>query len=159
MYNLTKKSVAFSFDEKCEKAFNRLKEQLTSHPVLKLYNPGAETELHTDASAQGLAAILLQKQEQGNLAPIAYFSQLTNKAEANYHSFELEMLAMVRAIERFHIYLYGIKFTVVTDCSALVYALNKATINPRIARWSLALQNYNFKIVHRAGKRMAHVDG
>lgn len=68
------------------------------------------------------------------------------------------MLAIVRAIERFHIYLYGVNFTVVTDCNALVYAVNKANLNPRIARWTLALQNYTFKLEHRPGKRMAHVD-
>lgn len=67
------------------------------------------------------------------------------------------MLAIVRAIDRFHMYLYGIEFTVVTDCNALVYAINKASLNPRIARWTLALQNYKFK-THRPGKRMAHVD-
>jgi len=46
-------------------------------------------------------------------APVAYY--VTNKAEMNYHSFQLEMFAIVRAIERFHIYLYRIEFTVVTD--------------------------------------------
>lgn len=68
------------------------------------------------------------------------------------------MLAIVRAVERFHMYLYGIKFTVITDCNALVYAVNKANLNPRIARWTLILQNYDFKVEHRPGKRMTHVD-
>lgn len=158
LYNLLKKSSIFYFDESCVEAFVKLKEALSSYPVLRLYNPEAETELHTDASAQGLAAILLQKQNGGNLAPVAYFSQVTNQAESKYHSFELEMLVIVRAIERFHIYLYGIQFTVVTDCNALTYAVNRANLNPRIARWTLLLQNYQFKIMHRPGKQMAHVD-
>lgn len=68
------------------------------------------------------------------------------------------MLAIVRAIERFHIYLYGLDFIVKTDCNALVHAMNKANINPRIARWTLALQNYKFRVEHRPGKNMAHVD-
>lgn len=68
------------------------------------------------------------------------------------------MLAIVKAIERFHIYLYGLEFTVVTDCNALVYAINKANLNPRIARWTLSLQNYRFKVMHRPAKRMSHVD-
>ncbi|KMQ85893.1 retrovirus-like pol polyprotein [Lasius niger] len=128
------------------------------HPVLRLYKPTAPTELHTDASSQGLGAILLQKQSDAKWAPVAFYSQATNKAEANYHSFELEMLAIVRAVERFHIYLYGITFTIVTDCNALVYAINKANLNPCIARWTLLLQNYDFKVEHRPGKRMAHFD-
>lgn len=75
-------------------------------PVLKVYNSAAQTELHSDASTESFGAIFLQKQSKNDWAPIAYFSQLTNNAEANYHSFELEMLAIVRAVERFHIYLY-----------------------------------------------------
>lgn len=74
------------------------------------------------------------------------------------HSYELEMLAVVKSIERFHIYLYGLDFTVIIDCHALVYAMNKAHLNPRIARWTLRLQNYRFKVVHRKGEKMAHVD-
>lgn len=68
------------------------------------------------------------------------------------------MLAVVRSIERFHIYLYGIDFTVVTDYHALVFALSKANLNPRIARWTLRLQNYTFNIMHRTDKQMMHVD-
>jgi len=131
---------------------------LTSKPVLRVYDPKAETELHTDACSLGLAAILLQKQTGGLWGPVAYYSQTTNQAETRYHSFELEMLAIVRAVERFHLYLYGLNFTIVTDCNALVYAVNKANLNPRIARWTLTLQNYSFKITHRPGKKMSHVD-
>lgn len=158
LHNLLKTSVEFDFDNDCERAFDVLKRKLTAHPILRLYDPSAETELHTDASAQGLGAILLQRQKGGEWSPIAYYSQTTNQAEARYHSFELEMLAIVRAVERFHIYLCGLGFTVVTDCNALVHAVSKASLNPRIARWTLALQNYTFKLTHRPGARMAHVD-
>lgn len=158
LYNLLKKSVDFVFDSACIEALNTLKAELTAYPVLRLYSPNAEIELHTDASAQGLGAVLLQKQHKGAWAPVAYFSQATNQAEAKYHSFELEMLAIVRSVERFHVYLYGIEFTMVTDCNALVHAVNKANLNPRIARWTLLLQNYKFKMAHRPGTRMAHVD-
>jgi len=69
----------------------------------------------------------LQKQVSGSWHPIAYYSsQTTSLAENKYHSFELEMLAIVKAIERFHIYLYGIEFLVFTDCNAVTYAINKA---------------------------------
>ncbi|EFN74626.1 hypothetical protein EAG_06729, partial [Camponotus floridanus] len=56
------------------------------------------------------------------------------------------------------IYLYDLDFTIVTNCHTLVHALNKASLNPRIARWTLKLQNYYFSTVHRDGRRMAHVD-
>jgi len=139
--SLLKKSSEFVFDEECVNSFNSLKEELVSAPVLYLYNSMAQTELHTDASSVALAGILLQKQSNNLWVPVAYFSQTTNKAEANYHSFELEMLAVVRSVERFHIYLYTIDFVIITDCHSLTFALNKTYLNPRIARWTLRLQN------------------
>ena len=158
LQKLLKQHTKFDFNAECRQSFDSLKKELTAYPVLRLYNPHAETELHTDASASALAAILLQKTEKNHWAPIAYYSQTTNQAESRYHSYELEMLALVKSVERFHIYLYGVNFTAVTDCHALVYAINKANINPRIARWTLRLQNYTFKIIHREAKRMIHVD-
>lgn len=66
LQNLLRKSVDFKFDDACNRAFELLKKELTSFPVLCLYNPYSETELHTDASSLALAAILLQKQSSGN---------------------------------------------------------------------------------------------
>lgn len=115
-------------------SFNLIKEELVKYPVLRFYNPKAYTELHTNARVHGLRAIVLQKQNNNVLTPIVYFNQTINKTEMNYHSFELEMLAIVRAIKRFHIYLYGLEFTIIMDCNALVHAVNKVNLNPRIAR-------------------------
>jgi len=158
LYRLLRKSVPFDFNLECEQAFAKLKKELCAYPVLRLYDPSAETEVHTDACAQGLGAMLLQRQTDKTWSPVAYYSHPNSETEKRYHSFELEMLAVVRAIERFHIYLYGMHFRVVTDCNALVYAINKANLNPRISRWILTLQNYNFDITHRPGNKMNHVD-
>lgn len=158
LQTLVKKDKDFLFDESCKEAFIQLKKELTSPPVLCIYNPTADTELHTDASSRGFGAILFQKQANGYLAPIGYFSKATTDVERNYHSYELETLAIVRAIERFHVYLQGIKFRIVTDCNSLVLAMKKININPRIARWSLILQHYQFELIHRASNRMSHVD-
>lgn len=158
LHTLTRKDVPFYFDTSCKNAFNTLKQELISFPVLQIYSPLKETEVHTDASSIAFGAILLQKQSNNAWSPVAYFSQATNNAEKNYHSYELEMLATVKAVERFHIYLYGLHFTIVTDCQAVVYAINKAQLNLRIAKWTLRLQNYQFKMIHRAGVKMAHVD-
>lgn len=116
---MLKKGVDFNFNGPCVEAFEQIKRELTAYPVLRLYNPAAETQLHTDACSTGIGAVLLQKQSDGKWAPIAYFSQATNAAETKYHSFELEMLAIVKALQRFHPYLYGLKFVVVTDCKRI----------------------------------------
>lgn len=158
LYNLLRKDIKFCFDEKCTESFELLKKELVTYPVFALYNPASETELHTDACSQGIGAVLLQKQGAEKWSAVAYFSQTTNSAESKYHSYELEMLAVVRAIKQFHLYLYGLRFTIITDCNALVYAMNKVNLNPRIARWTLALQDYDFKVMHRSGNKMQHVD-
>lgn len=92
------------------------------------------------------------------MAPVAYYSKATNEAEKKYHSFELETLAIARTLERFHVYLHGIQFRVITNCNSLALAVKKININPRIARWTLSFQNYQFELIHRSGKKMEHVD-
>lgn len=158
LHNLTRKNVKFDFHEECERSFDFLKTELTSPPVLHIFNPTAETEVHTDASSHGFGAVLLQKQEKGYMAPIAYFNKATNEAEKRYHSFELETLAIVKALDRFHVYLQGISFRVITDCNSLALAIKKININPRIARWTLSFQNYKFELMHRSSEKMEHVD-
>ena len=155
---LTKKNMSFKWAADQEHAFLALKEKLTSRPVLALYNPNSETEIHTDASKLGIGGILLQKQVDRTLKPIAYFSRVTSKEEQAYHSYELETLAVVESIKRFRIYVAGIKFKVVTDCSAVRATLTKRDLVPRIARWWLHIQEYDIDIEYRPGKRMKHVD-
>lgn len=96
LHDLLRKSVLFNFNADCINAFESIKTELVSRPLLNLFNPTAEAQIQTNASSHGLGGILLQKQPSGNWSLIAYFSQATNKAEQNYHSFELEMLAIVR---------------------------------------------------------------
>lgn len=139
-------------------AFESLRNKLTSQPVLALYNPTTVTELHTDASSHGYGAMLLQRQTDNKMHSIMYFSRRTIETESRYHSYELECMAIVYAIERFRVYLQGIKFTVVIDCNSVKLALDKKDINPRISRWYLILQNYDYNIEHRFADRMHHLD-
>lgn len=127
-------------------------------PTLAIYNAKRTKKLHTDASAKGYGAALMQKQDDGRFHPVACFSKATTPAESNYPSFELETLAIVYALERFKIYLKGIPFTVITDCNALAQTLDKKHTNTRIARWTMYFSDYNFTIQHRPGCSMTHVD-
>jgi len=134
LYQLIKKNAAFTFGVAEHEAFETLKRYLSSKPVLAIYSPAAETELHCDASSSGFGAILLQKQSNGLWKPIFFWSQRTTPTEAKYHSFELECLAAVYALKRFHVYLAGQKFKIVTDCDSFRLTLNKKDVNPRISR-------------------------
>lgn len=102
--------------------FNHLKCLLISPPILSIYSPLLETQLHCDASSHGYGSILMQKQSDGKFHPVAHFSKRTTPTESNYHSFELEMLAIVDSLQRFRVYLQGIEFKIVTDCNSLKLA-------------------------------------
>lgn len=155
---LTHKNQKWVWGQEQQKTFNMFKHQLVTRPILALYNPKADTEIHCDASANGLAGILMQKGADNCFHPVHYFSRQTSKTESRYHSYELEALAVVESLKKFRVYLLGKPFKVITDCSALTTAISKKELVPRIARWWLFLQDYNFEVKHRPGTQMKHVD-
>lgn len=80
------------------------------------------------------------------------------RAESRYHSYELETLAVVRAVEHFRHFLYGRHFEVYTDCNSLKASKNKKDLTPRVHRWWVYLQGFDFNIIYREGRRMEHAD-
>ncbi|XP_061395568.1 uncharacterized protein LOC133331186 [Musca vetustissima] len=148
----------FKWEESQQTAFEMLKEKLIHAPVLILYDPNAVHELHTDASAIGLAGILLQSTDGKQYQPVFYFSRHCTEDEQRYHSYELEVLAVVESLERFRIYLLGKHFRLITDCSAIAKVREKKELKSRIARWWMKLLEYDFEPIHRPGSRLAHVD-
>lgn len=100
LYDLIKKNQEFIFGEDQLSAFEKLKLLLVSQPVLCLYSPLLETELHCDASQIGFGPVLIQKQKYDNkFHPVFYFSKRTTSCESKYHSYELECLAIIYALK------------------------------------------------------------
>lgn len=156
--DILRDNVKFKFGPEQREAFNKLKQALSRNPVLHIFKQGQELELHTDASSQGFGAVLLQKDEENTLHPIHYMSKKTNPQQEKYGSYELEALAIVEAVKKFRNYLIGTKFKIVTDCAAFQKTLSKKDLTPKIARWALMLEEFEYEIVHRPGKKMPHVD-
>lgn len=157
---LLKKNAPFVWGAIQREAFEFLKQKLSERPILNIYDPNAKyTEIHTDASKHGLAGILMQKlDDSDSLKVVAYYSRQTSPQEKNFHAYELETLAVVESLKKFRVYVLGIQFKVITDCRALRTTLTKRDLIPRIARWWLQLQEFQFDIEYREGTKMCHVD-
>lgn len=94
-----KKDEKFLFEDAHIRAFEQLKRSLTENPVLKIYCPEDDTEVHADASQDGLSAVLLQYfDENERIHPVYYTSRKTIPAERKYTSYELEVLVAIEAL-------------------------------------------------------------
>lgn len=135
---------------------------LTSTPVMAYPDYEKPFVLHTDASAQGLGAVLYQKQEDGNLRVIAYGSRSLSPAEKNYHlhSGKLEFLALKWAVvEKFRDFLYyAPHFDVFTDNNPLTYILTSAKLDATRHRWVGELADFNFSLHYKPGKSNTDAD-
>ena len=146
-----KKRTPFYFSPEAEEAVNELKRALTTAPVLIHPNFKLKFYIQCDASDKGIGAVLYQKDEEGNEQPIAFFSRKLNPSQRNYSVTEKECLAAVKAIDRFRPYVEMMEFTVVTDHASLKWLMTLKDLSGRLARWSLALQGYDFTITHCKG--------
>ena len=124
---------------------------LDSPPVLRLPNIDQPFVVRTDASLVGLGAVLLQYHNEVP-HPVAYASKKLLERQINYSTVERELLAVIFAINKFKFYLLGHRFVLEVDHRPLVYLNKFKGDNPRLMRWALFLQAYDFKIVYIPGK-------
>ena len=138
-----------------EMAYSTLKNALTSSTVMSNPDPTKTFIIQTDASDVGVGAVLSQGPED---RPIAYFSQKLLEWEQKYSVIEKECLAVVLGIWAFEVYLLGRPFMLQTDHRTLKWLQSFKEKNSRLARWSLALQPFNFIVQHRKGTENANAD-
>ena len=128
---LLQKDVPFEFDEKCERAFVKLKELLTTAPVIQPPNWDLPFELMCNVSDYAVGVVLGQR--VGRIPHAIYYASRTlNNAQMNYSTTEKELLAVIFALEKFWSYLIGTKVTVYSDHAALRYLLTKKDAKPRL---------------------------
>jgi hypothetical protein len=157
LYLLLKGDAQFTWGEDQENAFRKLKEKLISKPILQYPDFSREFILTTDASNEGIGAILSQGQ-RGKDLPIAYASRNLNKAERNYTTSEKELLAIVWGIKHFRPYLYGRRFKIVSDHKPLLWIMNVKDPGSRLLRWRIKLEEYDYEIVYKKGALNTNAD-
>ena len=145
----------FKWDSQHQESFDRLKDALTSSPILAYPNYDKPFILETDASLKGLGAVLLQEDDEGNFCVISYASCMLRPYERSmrkYSSAKLELLALKWAIcDKFRDYLIGSQFTMLTDNNPLTY-VRMSCLGAAQIRWLSDLVLFDFEIKYRAGK-------
>ncbi|XP_050222329.1 uncharacterized protein LOC126672422 [Mercurialis annua] len=147
MTKLTQKGVKFEWTDKCEASFEKLKEILTTAPVLALPSGIEGFTVYCDASRIGLGCVLMQ---HGKV--IAYASRQLKKHEVNYPTHDLELVAVVFALKIWRHYLYGATCEIFTDHKSLKYIFDQHELNLRQRRWLELLKDYDCTIQYHPGK-------
>ena len=146
-----RQGVTFKWGRKEEESFNELKRRLANSETLGYFDKNAKNKVISDASPVGLGAVLIQDQG-GELRVISYTSRSLSKIERKYSQTEREALGIVWSCERFHMYLFGQEFELLTDHKPLEFIFSKKS-KPcaRVERWVLRLQPYNYTVRHIPG--------
>lgn len=161
---LLRKDAKFFWSEECQQAFLRAKEEFTSDTCLTFYNPKLPLLLATDASPTGVGAVLSHKFPDGTEKPIMYISQSFNSTQAKYSQIDKEAYAIVFAVKKLHKYLYGNKFTLITDHRPLTQIFSQTNSLPtysalRMQHYAIFLRAYNYDIVYKRSENNSNADG
>ena len=163
LYRLLQKEMLWNWGEEQEKAFQDAKSQLTSECVLVHYDPEKELILACDASPYGVGAVLSHRMEDGQDRPVAFASRSLAPAERNYSQLDKEALAIIFGVKKFHDYLFGQRFSILSDHKPLQHLLKETSATPsmasaRIQRWALTLGAYDYEIAYKPGDEHANAD-
>jgi hypothetical protein len=152
---LVKKNVPWIWSDQQRQAFERLKEALTTAPVLAIPQFGKPYIIYTDASDYAVGAVLLQDQGDGP-RPCAYFSRKLRPAEKNYSVGDKELLAIICALREYSVYIQGVPTKLYTDHAnhkTLFSRKAEEFETPRVARWICYLQRFlpELEILYKRG--------
>ena len=132
----------------------KIKQRLQDSSLLVHYDLKKPRRVACDASSHGAGAVISRVMEDATEKPIAFPSRTLTSSERNYSQIEKEALSIVFGVKKFHSYLYGRKFTLITDHQPLVSIFGSKTGVPplsaaRMQRWSLILAAYQYDIEYR----------
>ncbi|MBW0573975.1 hypothetical protein O181_113690 [Austropuccinia psidii MF-1] len=164
LYKLCDKDTAFEMTVDRVKAFEYLREALTTAPLLLIPDFKFPVSLYIDASGDGLGAALHQVQiinDKPVEGHICFISRKMKPTEARYGASQMEFLFLVWALEKLNYFLEGFVFEVITDCTVVKSLLNMKTPNRHMPRWQIAIEEYrgNRTTVNKDGNVHKNADG
>ena len=153
--DLLKKNRCFVWEKCHDDAIKVLKAKLTTSPVLQFYDPNKPVLISTDASKDGIGAVLIQ-----NNLPCIYASKALTDCQKRYAQIEKELYAIVFACEHFHQYIYGKTVTIETDHKPIVQIFRKSLVDCplRLQRMFIKLQKYDIQLKFKPGKEQFIAD-
>jgi len=157
LHALMGKGKTFKWDDAVQQAFERLKEALTSPPILTMPTDSGDYIFDTDASDTAIGAVISVRQD-GNERVIAYASRRLDRREINYCATRKELLAVVHFMRYFRQYLLGRQFRVRTDHAALTWLRRLREPIGQQARWLEVMEEFDFVIEHRPGSKHKNAD-
>jgi len=157
LHALFKKGIKWTWSSDCQESFEALKRALSVAPILRPFDPTLPVIVQTDASMKAVGAVLLQESSTG-LKPVAFYSRKLEDRETRYTVQELEMLAVISALEKWEHYLLGVPFKLESDHRSLEHVKTSKDPSKRVERWLSALSRFNFDIVYRPGPTNAVAD-
>eukprot|EP00795_Rhopilema_esculentum_P005001 gene5001-biopygen83 len=154
LYRLTKKDIPWEWGAKEQTAFDKVKTMLCNDTVLAHFDPSLPIGIACDASSVGIGAVLFHRYKDGRERPIANASKTLTETQRNYSQIQKEALAIIFALSKFHHFLYGRKFILITDHKPLLTLFGPTKATPslaanRLARWALMLSQYEYTIEYR----------
>ena len=163
IYDLLKKDCIFKWTVDCENAFQTLKNEAISATKLSHYDPNKTLILACDASNKGIGAVLMQE-NKGVETPIAHASKTLTETQIRYSQIERDALAIIFGVKKFHQFLYGRKFRLVTDHKPLCAIFSPKKQLPiftaqRLQRYAITLMAYQFDIQYKPTKDHGNADG
>ena len=140
------------------KSFHAIKQAIKDSVQVAIPLDDQPWRIEADASEVATSGILYQKQEDDMWKMVDCISTKLRDAQLNYDVYDLEMLAIIQALEEWQHYLYGQEFEIHTDHHNLAFFRKPNPLNGRQNRWSQFLSQFDFKIVPRSRKSNAAAD-
>ncbi|XP_054279111.1 uncharacterized protein K02A2.6-like [Macrosteles quadrilineatus] len=161
IHELLNKNNEWIWDKPQQKAFDTIKNLLTTAPHLAFYDPNLQTMISSDASSFGIGGVLLQREKSGTFKPVSYISRSLTDAERRYSNIEREALGIAWACDKLKDYIVGKDIIIETDHKPLLKILtskNLDELTPRLQRIRLRMMRYSYNLVYTPGKHLITAD-